>query len=1440
MASYPYRAVATLKYRPPPTQGPSISFDKGSTVTVLTAADDEGDWLEGENDQGVKGVFPATFVERIEEEEDQGGEEPSHAKEIEQDTVAPPVETEHQKEDVPAPVDIQKAAESVSSVTTSPPPPTSPPTTADPAPAPQSSAPRTPAKATPPPPAKKPNALAARIAAFNQSQQSPAAPSAPVPRPKPASKWTVGSTSATSPPPAELSSLPPPSTETHSASQGSEQVETDSSGKPKEFSAEDAKESIGRGGGSLRDRIKALQGLQMDQPAPPGRAPKPWKKKVVEQEDEEDSTPSAQQGEADQTEKREEEAVVKDQEPKHDVELETERVPDIPSFEPAESAEPVSQPKNTAEEESASRENVSESLNEERSTSPSSPRPTASEKPSSIDLLAIAADSTPVVMTPGSASLEVPSDPSPFIPSTDKSPVSPQKEEEAVEGEEDFEAAKKAAITARMAGLGGQKIGAVPIPALPKKAAGPRRNPRGGAKAPAAEKPVEEPTSELKNVEIEQAGVGEKSEKTEQAPEENSTLGQHGSKEVESEVVTPEAQEESKKGDVFASMGGASSLLRADDDDEDEKNQTRAAFDDEDDFDSPAPPAPSRPAAAARPPPPNRPSEPKITFSDPELKDDEEQVGEEEFSQREIPREETDATVGAQAIDTLPIPETAEPAIESKTESDHEDAKPQAPLNRPPLPPAFVRQVTDEPLRKEIDTHRFTAEIDNPREGSASSGPPPPARPTKAPPIASGHETITDEPRPTAHGPDEVSPTPPDSQRQSPIVVPADLAGFEIPKDQESQRPPVPRHPAPPGHEKVTTDAEDRIMNESEVVTPPQEAFDESTAAPELTAPSVLDLAEVRDSHPESTDLSQQALPSAGRKEGELSPPPVASPRPTSPQQRRAAEEQDEDGDGEEEEEEEEEEDAEVARRRAIAARMAKLGGMSMRMGPMIPPMGGVAPTKKKSVRKPKPEEEEQASGLVEAKDLNEQVVESQSSGNVTPDHPARRYGGIPSGGFALPGIAALRPIKPEEPKETVESSERLPDEPVQERPSSVDAVESEDQEVQEELQVSRELEDEEPEEEPAPPPLPAGRPLSMPPPRRSVPVPVPEPETAQEEEEANQYEEPVPEHTEQFVEEPIQHVEAPAPPPPTRSIPAPSKRESTYSLGRSTTRSSRRSSTAPANAALMGFASPKQSLDLTFDAERVQGGGFPQGQFLAKDLDLDTQTGSAWWRTQGGLPRSLQGRNDVALELITNEPGNKELEVVYQDYSRTIISTAFDPEGTTEATTSISQNHFAPPPKPSLDILNQYSASLGAQMFAAAHLKANDKSARGMTDKQFVDFCFSRVTDPLRPIGTTFGAKVYEASSEGKKGPAFAMDCEPRAGDVVVFHEVKLKQTLGSKTIGSHVAIVSGFDEKKVKLRVLEVDKNGSSVDEGSYKLDDLKQGTITIYRVLGRDFLQ
>ncbi|GAA5980080.1 hypothetical protein JCM5350_001755 [Sporobolomyces pararoseus] len=1423
MSGYPYKAVATLKYRPPPTQGPSISFDKGSTVTVLGAADDDGDWLEGENDQGIKGVFPATFVQRLEEAEE-GGERSSEGKDELQEPSSAPVETSQPKDETPAPSDIEQAASSIAKPASSPSPTTSPPAvpeasihsaTSD---SPASSAP---SKATPPPPAKKPNALAARIAAFNQSQQSPSAPP-PAPKPKTASKWTVGTTPSIPPPstsPPVSASSPPlaagPSTPLDQA------VETDSSGKPKEFSAEDAKESIGRGGGSLKDRIKALQGLQIDQPAPPGRPPKPWKKKSVEEEEGVDvSTPAPTQ---------ESETVVKVEEPKHDVEVpeEEEQIPEIPSFEPAEPAiDESAQVKETRTEE---KEVVPEKEKQEETEKA---RPTNSEKPSSIDLLAIAADSTPVVMTPGSASLEVPTDPSPFIPSTDKSPAAPQKEEETVEGEEDSEAAKKQAIAARMAGLGGQKIGAVPIPALPKKAAGPRRNARGaGAKSPASPQPPQ--PVKPQETEIEQVAVEEKKEKPQETADEDSPLEQLGSKEAETEVVNPDVELGEKQEDVLASMGGASSMLKAEDDDEEENGSN--TFDDEDDFETPAPAPPSRPA-----PPTIRPSEDEQPqFEDPKLESGEKQVEEEEFRRREEPVEAAESNLGEQAIETLPTPTTADPVVDDQvSRTEESSSKPPIPLNRPPVPPSFVRQATDEPPRSEVNAHRFNAEVDNPREASSASSPPPPARPAHAPPFASGHETVSDDPRPVSQAPEEVSPIRSDSQR-SPVNIPADLAGFRLPAGGEAQRPPVPRHPAPPGHDKVTTDAEDRIMNETEVVTPPQEAFDESTAAPELTAPSVLDLAEVRDSHPESEDLSRQALPPPGRQEGEATPVPVASPPPTSPQPVE--------DDDEEEGEDEEEEDPEVARRRAIAARMAKLGGMSMRMGPMIPPVGGLPPPAKKKAKKPKVEEEGEPLNALEAKDLTEQAVESQSSGNVTPDHPARRYGGIPSGGFALPGIAALRPVQQEQ-----EESQDL-----NEDTTSRETVE----ETETEIPVALEQD----EGESIPPPLPAGRPLSMPP-RRSVPVPVPESETTEEE-----AVESVPEHAEEFVAEPEQHeeeeeAEMPPPPPParpigghqdsvppppsmssvpssppTRAIPTPSKRESTLSLGRSTTRSSHRSSNVPPNAASMGFASPRQSLDLAFDSERVQGGGLSQGggQFLAKDIDLDTQTGNAWWRLENGVPRSLQGRNDVAFEYLSDSPGNKELEVIYEDYSRTVVSVTFDPEDTTETTTSISQNHFAPPNKPSLDVLLHYSASLGAQIFAAAHLKANDKNARGLTDKQFVDFCFSRATEPVPPIGSTFGAKVYEASISLKNKPAYATDDEPRVGDVVVFRDVKLKQTLGSKTVGSHVAIVSGFDEKKSKLRVLEVDKNGASIDEGSYKLDDLKQGTITVYRVMGKDFL-
>jgi len=53
---------------------------------------------------------------------------------------------------------------------------------------------------------------------------------------------------------------------------------TESQGAKQGFSAEDARATSG----SLKDRIALLSGLKVDQPAAPGRAPKPWRKKTAD------------------------------------------------------------------------------------------------------------------------------------------------------------------------------------------------------------------------------------------------------------------------------------------------------------------------------------------------------------------------------------------------------------------------------------------------------------------------------------------------------------------------------------------------------------------------------------------------------------------------------------------------------------------------------------------------------------------------------------------------------------------------------------------------------------------------------------------------------------------------------------------------------------------------------------------------------------------------------------------------------------------------------------------------------------------------------------------------------------------------------------------------------------------------------------------------------
>lgn len=359
---YPYSALAVIRYKSPPGSTDGVSFTKGERVTVIAAADDDEDWLRGTNEAGVEGVFPAQFVEEIEEE----------LKVVEPEE---PVVVEA------APVD-EAQAETPSSTTTAPvqePTPT-------PAPAPAIAS-STPTAAPLPPPSPKtslsppeaplkPSSLRDRIAALNAAGAGAAPP--PLPRTKPsfARKPIPTPSPALSPTPSPA--LAPTSIAAVPAASVPVETDAERGGETGAMSAEDAKASIGKGG-SLKDRIAALQGLQIDTalPPPPGRAPKVWKRK--------------------------EEPVVVEEEPIVDV---------------------------------------------------------------------AAADE------PLSATLASPVD---TVETVEAAPVK-------VEEDADPEATKRAALTARMAGLGGQRVG-MAMPALPRKAGPPRR--KAAAAAPVVVEPEE-------------------------------------------------------------------------------------------------------------------------------------------------------------------------------------------------------------------------------------------------------------------------------------------------------------------------------------------------------------------------------------------------------------------------------------------------------------------------------------------------------------------------------------------------------------------------------------------------------------------------------------------------------------------------------------------------------------------------------------------------------------------------------------------------------------------------------------------------------------------------------------------------------------------------------------------------------------------------------------
>lgn len=247
---------------------------------------------------------------------------------------------------------------------------------------------------------------------------------------------------------------------------------------------------------------------------------------------------------------------------------------------------------------------------------------------------------------------------------------------------------------------------------------------------------------------------------------------------------------------------------------------------------------------------------------------------------------------------------------------------------------------------------------------------------------------------------------------------------------------------------------------------------------------------------------------------------------------------------------------------------------------------------------------------------------------------------------------------------------------------------------------------------------------------------------------------------------------------------------------------------------------------------------------YIAGDVDLGG--GSMWWTQPNVPPPVFQNRSDVLFEV--EESGKrgggasitKEVYVLFQDYSQTVVTASFDARNPADA--SLEQRHEPPPPPPRKDQLEQAHADFGSRLDAASNNVQNTVVGDG-TPAAFVNSLLAQVP-ALKPIGTrAYGALVYANLANA----TVTQHDEIRPGDIVTFRNARFQGKHGamhakySADVGKpdHVAVVVDWDGTKKKVRASEQGRESKKVKVESFRVGDLRSGEVRVWRVMGRKWV-
>jgi hypothetical protein len=249
---------------------------------------------------------------------------------------------------------------------------------------------------------------------------------------------------------------------------------------------------------------------------------------------------------------------------------------------------------------------------------------------------------------------------------------------------------------------------------------------------------------------------------------------------------------------------------------------------------------------------------------------------------------------------------------------------------------------------------------------------------------------------------------------------------------------------------------------------------------------------------------------------------------------------------------------------------------------------------------------------------------------------------------------------------------------------------------------------------------------------------------------------------------------------------------------------------------------------------------------WIARDVDLGQS--SQWWTLADTAPPVYQNRSDVRYEIDESTASkrgkttvSREVYVLFQDYSQTVVSAKFDKKNPADVT--LEQKHQGPPAKLRQDELEESYNKYGRPMSEQLATKQNAVVGDGTPQALIIELLQAHPT-ALLPVGTrSYGALVYANLANAST----QQHDEIRPGDIVSFRNAKFQGKHGGlhqkyhQDVGSpdHVGVVVEWDGTKKKIRAAEQGRESKKTKVESFRLGDLRSGEVRVWRVMSRSWV-